>query len=645
MKRVGLSLLILAMFLVASCSGSNDSAAGKSSTNLEINFCQGNNSRTMTYQKSIPLTLPDGSVIAQGDLKPTWQYISERIGIQIVDVAVQDQKASEMVDISASTGFDNAVIFGGNSIAEDLMNYGAEGYFINLLDYLDQMPAVKDFLEKNPNVAKAITAYDGGIYHLPYVAEIDNYARVFFGRGDWVTSLLDSTDALETEDRTLEVAYEGYWDKDSANIIDIQNAAATNGVLTRDVALNTLKKYINDNYDYAKPSELYLGADAMCDIDEMVALWRVVKLSPNTLSKVSTGAVVPGTEISPYFVRKTSYRDEVLKLTNYMDGERVHGADSYSSRFYDDGNNNLIYSYAAEDFLNKLDYIQQIYAEGLIHSEFSDKSLRDTVRKSMYFSDDIEGQRQFGFMTYDWIVSSTAGSDKIQGMLPPVTTLSKAGINEFVHYVENTRAIKPDGWSISAAASEKEIKAALVLFNYLFTEEGQNAQIYSIPATRVEGESFIGPDGTAYPKFSPWLYEAAAEYKDNDIGGFMRDFMGSLLAVGYQKEMGMELQYTNENGTATWKLYNDAHVLSPSYSSENAYLRMMPPVFSLTGQDLAKLSTVSIGDAQTDSIFMYITGRDDSIKSGADIGKLYEEGGIELYESVYQGAYNRILSK
>ncbi|MDC7219955.1 MAG: hypothetical protein PQJ59_08445 [Spirochaetales bacterium] len=645
MKKIGLLLAVLAILCMTACNGTSDDAALKTASSLKINFCHGNNSRTMTYQKAVPLNLPDGTTVSQGDLKPTWQYISRQVGFEIQDVAVQDQKASEMVDICASTGFDNAVIFGGNSIAEDLMNYGAEGFFINLLDHLDEMPDVAQFLEDNPNVAKAITAYDGGIYHLPYVAEIDNYARVFFCRGDWVTSMLDSTDALEAEDRTLNVAYEGYWERSATNVIDLQNAAAKGGVLDRDTALATLIKYINDTYDYAKPSELYLGEGALYDIDELIALWRVMKLSPNTLSKVSTGEVIPGTEISPYFFRKTSYRDEIFKLANYFDGVRVHGSDSYKARFYDDGQNNVVYSYASEEFLSKVDYLKQIYSEGLIYSEFTDTSYKDLIRKTMFFSDDIDGVKQFGFMTYDWIVSTTSGSNKIIGMLPPLTTLSQAGINDFVHYVENTRAIKPDGWSISAKASEEEIHAALKLFNYLFTEEGRHAQIYSIPATRVAGESFIGPDGQAYPKFSQWLFDAAREYKNNDLGGFMRDFMGSLLAVGYQKEMGMELQYTNENGTATWKLYNENEVLSPSYSSENAYLRMMPPVFSLTGQDLAKLTTVAVGDDQTDALFKYITGSDENIKSVDDIAKLYEEGGIDLYESIYQGAYDRILGK
>ncbi len=162
------------------------------------------------------------------------------------------------------------------------------------------MPDLKAYLEANPNVAKAITAYDGGIYHLPYVAEMDNFARGFEGRKDWIEALLDSEDALEAETHTLTVAYEGYWDRNATNVVDLQNEAADNGVLNQEAALTVLKDYIAATYpDLAKPSDLYVGAGAQYDIDELVALWRVVELSPNTLSKVTTGSVVKDAQITP----------------------------------------------------------------------------------------------------------------------------------------------------------------------------------------------------------------------------------------------------------------------------------------------------------------------------------------------------------
>lgn len=645
MNKYKYTTALLGLFMVLGligCGGGSPEVADV----LEINFAMGNNARTMTYQKPNPLVLPDGSVVTQGDLKPTWQHIENSLGIDIVDVAVQDQKAAEMVDIAAATGFDQATIFGGNSIAEDLMNYGSLGYLINFKDYMDDLPDVRAYLEANPNVAKAITAFDGGIYHLPYVAEIDNYARVFAGRPAWITALLDSDAALEPETDALTVAYDGYWSRNSTNVIELQNAAARGGILDQATALRVLRDYIADTYpNLAKPSDLYLGGGSFYDIDELIALWRVVELSPNTLSKVSTGSVVADAEISPFFVRRSSYREDTLKLLNYMGGTRVHASDSYRARLFADNNGMVGYSYAEEPFLEKLEYIKDWYEEGLIHSEFADLSVKDEHRKGMYFSDNVEGQRQFGFMTYDWIASTTGGSNSIEGILPPVTTIPEAGINEFVHYIENTRAIKPDGWSISANADEASRNAALKLFNYMFSEEGDKVQVYSIPDVRVEGETFSGPDGTAYPKFDQWIFDAAGEYKNGDVSGFLRDFMGSLLPLGYQKNIGFELQYTSANGLKAWDTYTEADVLTPSYSSENIYLRMMPPVFSLTEQDLAKIGTTAVGEEQAESIFTYIIGGDAAVASAAEIGKAYADAGIDTYLEVYQVAYDRILAE
>lgn len=613
---------------------------------LNIQHAQGNNSRTMTYQKSTPMTLPDGTVVSQGDLKPTWQYIEKQLGFKISDNTVQDQKGSEMIDISAASAFKDDTVYGGQSIIEDLMNYGAQGYFLNLKDYLDKMPNFKMYLDLNPNVAKAITAYDGGIYFAPYTAEIGNYARGFEGRPAWVMALLDSTSELETETHTLNVAYEGFWDRFDVNPIAAQNAAAANGVLTRDAALAALLSHIKTNHpNLAKPSDLYLGDTAVYDMDELVALWRVIELSPNTLSKVTTGKVVEGAEISPFFPRQSKYRYDVLRLLFTLDGTRVHSSDSENARNFVDANGQMHYSYAEDDFLNKVNYLQQWYSEGLIFSEFSDLSNKDNFRKSLLFSDSVEGQRQFGFMTFDWFASTTKGTDKAHVMLPPVTTITKAGINDFVHYVENTRAIKPDGWSISAAAPKDQQNAAFMLFDYMYSEEGHLVQNYSIPAAREKGGKFIGPDGTEYPKFSQWTLDAAAEYKNGDISGFLRDFMGSLLTVGYQKEIGFELQITSKNGFKGWDLYTKMGVLTPSYDAYNQYLRMMPPVLSLNDQDNAKLGTVAVGDSQNDMIYLFISGDGSVVSSTDQIKKEYLDGGLETYISVYQAAYDRMMGK
>lgn len=647
--RITAALMFLSV--LASCAKKETEEVATSSSNevaevLNIQHAQGNNSRTMTYQKANPLTLPDGTIITQGELKPTWQYVEKQLGFKISDNTVQDQKGSEMMDIAAATSFSSDTIYGGQSIIEDFMKYGSQGYLENLKDNLDKMPHFKAYLEANPNIATAITAYDGGIYFAPYAAELGNYARAYIGRPAWVVALLDSTDELEAETHTLNVAYNGYWDRNATNVIDLQNAAANGGVLDQATALKVLKDYIVATYpNLSKPSDLYVGDTGNYDIDELVALWRVIELSPNTLSKVSTGAVVPNSEISPFFVRKSKYRYDLLRMLTAFNGTRVHSSDSENARHYVDNDGVMHYSYADEGFLDKLNYLQQWFSEGLVHSEFADLSIKDEFRKSLFFADDNEGQRQFGFMTFDWFGSTTKGSDKTFAFLPPVTTITDAGITDYVHYIENTRAIKPDGWSISSAASEPQKNAAYKLFDYMYSEEGHKAQIYSIPEATEADAVFVGPDGTEYPKFSEWTVSAAEEFKNGDISSFLRDFMGSLLTVGYQKEIGFELQVTSEHGFEGWDLYTKADVLTMSYDAESNYLRVMPPVISLTEQDVAKLGTVAVGEDQNDKLYIFITGDGSVVGSTEEIKKEYADAGIDKYLSVYQTAYDRMMGK
>ncbi len=610
---------------------------------LKLNVALGNNNRTITYNQATPMTLPDGSVVAQGELKPTWAHMQEVLGFTLLDTAVQDQKATEMIDIAAALSFSEATVYGGNSIAEKLMNYGALGYFINLNDYLEYMPNFAAYLDEYPNVAKSITAYDGGIYHVPYAAELGNYARTFNVRETWAVSLLDSTDALVDETATLDVAYEGYWDRNATNVVDLQNAAA-GGSLTRDVALETLLAYIADTYpSLAKPSDLYLGENAQYDIDELVALLRVVKLSPNTLSKVSTGEVVEGAIITPYFARKAKYREDLFRLINYFGGQRVFGSDSYAARFYTDSDGVLQFSYNEDGFLDGVDKIADMYSEGLIFSEFADLSNKDDFRKELYTKDAEEGHQQFGFMTGDWIASTTASNPDIVGVLPPVTTLD--GGSDFVHFVENTRVIKPDGWAISAASSEEEINSALTLFDYIFSADGHVLQNYGIPENLVAGETFTAPNGIEYPKFNQWLLDTATELKNGDVSGFLRDFMGSHIPIGYQKEIGFELQYTKNNGPDAWALYVGNDVKSTSYTDDNPGFRLVPPVFSMTEQDLAKLSTLAIGEDQVDQMFLYIAGASGAVSSASEISTMYADAGIDTYIEVYRTAYARMIGE
>ena len=106
---------------------------------LKINYAAGNKSRTITYNQESPLNLPDGTNVTAGMLKPVWSHLQQVLNVTVTDVTTQDQKATEMIDTASTTNFAEANIFGGNSIADDLMYYGTEGKFVNLSQMMDQV--------------------------------------------------------------------------------------------------------------------------------------------------------------------------------------------------------------------------------------------------------------------------------------------------------------------------------------------------------------------------------------------------------------------------------------------------------------------------------------------------------------------------
>ncbi len=657
MKKTLLAVGAAALSVVAL--GSCAPEDGPSTEAVTMNLAYGNEKKTLTYQVSTPITMQDGTVVSKGDLKPMWQYVEKKLGVDIQDVANQTQKSSDMMKLQATTQFKDAVIYGGNSIADDLMAKGAEGYFVRLDEHFDEMPNLKAYLDANPNIKSAITAYDGHIYHLPYVAEVDNYARMFHVRQTWVTDLLDKENPNFDTKTVEKTYYEPFYTADhprakeiegrptkktDQNIIEIMNNLPVKNGKTYAEAF---RQYIKDNYDYENPSELFLGANAAYDIDELVALFRCVQANPQYLTGKADG------ETYAYFTRQPKYREDVLRLATYFDGVRVHGSDSYESRWEYDSEGMIHYTYAKEEFYDVLTRLSDMNAEGLFYADsLNDGNSSTDLRKRLYGSDSVQDQKQFGFLTYDWTASTTADAlnEDIVAILPPVAEVN--GVWQL--YVDNSRVIKPDGWSISNAATDSQKSAAYKIFDYFFTEEGSIVQNYGVlDMVDLENE-YVGPDGISYPKFKQWVFDNAATFTKGDISNFLREVIGAQMPIGYQKEIGFEYQYTSERGLAATKLYTDAKVGYPTYEGRGIegdnpnYYRLTPPAFSLNKNQSAAIGQLQIATSTgfIEPVFNLIRFQTLGGGEGLTVPKTYEEylkyfndGGLQQYEKVYQDAY------
>lgn len=636
---------------------------------LKFNIATGNKSRTMTYNQESPLNLPDGTVVTAGMLKPMWSYLEKELNSKFSDVTLQDVKATDMIQTESTSDFSGANIYGGESIAERLMFYGTEGKFVNLTEMMDEgyMPNFKEYLSKNPDVKSAITAYDGKIYHVPYIAELNQIARTFCIREAWVTGLLDG-DGASYDQNPYTVYYKGFYvdnnrrtgenggtvtpkegtnivKKTDQNIIEIQNALE---VKNGETLTKALIQYIKDNYDYASPSELFLGEKAAYDIDEMIALMRCIKANPALLTKGKADVVWP------LFVRQSSYREDLLRLSTYFDGVKVHGADSYSARWYIDENGHIQYTYSKEGVYNVLQYLSNMEAEGLIYSDAYDLTEKTNYRSTLWGTDEGEAP-SFGFMTYDWIASSTADSlnPNTVVILPPVAKVN--GVWQY--YLDNGRAIKPDGWAISVAGStDDQIHRACAVMDYLFTEDGSRLQNYGLPMNLEEGKKYTGPDGFQYPLFTTWVYDTSNKVAKGDLSTFLRDWMGCLMPIGYQKEIGFEYQYTSERGFKGWELLQNSTTHFATYAGDGIkgdnpnYYKMVPPVFSLTSRQKEMISDSTSLDTEDIVEYMFNIIRyqaKGNAPQGAEVAKNYDDytaefkkRGLDIYEETYQAAYD-----
>lgn len=63
-------------------------------------------------------------------------------------------------------------------------DYGPKGAFVNVLDYMDQMPNLKAYLAKYPGAVYEMLSPDGGLYHVPLFREGDSTTYGFIYRED-----------------------------------------------------------------------------------------------------------------------------------------------------------------------------------------------------------------------------------------------------------------------------------------------------------------------------------------------------------------------------------------------------------------------------------------------------------------------------
>ena len=518
------------------------------------------------------MVLADGKEYRVGDLKPTWAELSNRLGIDFVDLWTGAGSAEKEFKVWQEKLGEVDMVSGSVSI---LNENGVAGKLVNIAEYLDHMPNFKAYLDANPIVRLSITGdtETGAIYFSPYFDGVNDIERMPLMRTDWVEKLLNGEgDFAAAASKNLAAAeYEPYMptsgkvtvdavnkegtaviqltkDYDKAgNIIKVMNDALAAGTVTGVEAVNMLRAYIDaayNGYYGTNRADLFIGQNAAWDADELVALLRCVVANPQTLNGTDTVQGLFSREDS-----NTQRKVDMFRFAGTLFG--VRGLESRQDYLYV-GNDGLLHDARQEEATYvAIERMNDMVKEGLISSSFVNNQAESSSTML---------EKDLGFMHYDYnqtqtILNETKLQDgeKYMAVMVPVARWNDGTGETYMRFTESWRSVKTDGWAISLAGvgdDTDKLHAALAIIDYAYSKEGQILMSYGpdeFIAKNADGSlKMFNFNGQEWPVISDATYKELWDRENGNYTNYARHYIGSTLS--FAKSQSFEYQCTHVVG-------------------------------------------------------------------------------------------------
>jgi putative aldouronate transport system substrate-binding protein len=401
------------------------------------------------------------------------------------------------------------------------------------------------------------------------------------------------------------------------SIIAKQNALVTGTNTANGGALAVqLRNYIDSTYRTAtggseagerffgdERSQLFIGANAAYDPDELVALLRAIRA--NTGYLMSDGAranayrnpdrtgVWETAPIVPFFPR-SSNNDRNLDLFRLATIWGVRGLESRYEMMFLHNDNTILDARTQANTMHGLLNLHNLYREHLILQDYSNHNPADSATEGLGGGDHRQRlmTQNLGFMTYDfaqttlvfndpavsWAATNVPGYE-FRPILPPFTTWTNPGnagtdteaatVRSLTRFTDSWRGVKNDGsWAVlrgntTGAPTDVQIRA-MQMMDYLWHPDGARLMGFG-PDAYLQWETIAGVDasyeaaaanpaghrvrtfayaGQQWPVMGAHIRTTMGSMSSGNYTNHYRRVLGGTFPIGYVKEQAMEIQFT-----------------------------------------------------------------------------------------------------
>lgn len=183
---------------LAACGKQTEQTGGAGTADTAAPSAAGESGEVVVNETGYPITSEEITVTAAGPMPSgceDWTQLAVideyagRLGIRL-DCEFYETDWETQLTLKVAGDELPDMLVGCSMNVSDVNEWGGEGYFLDLSEYLDQMPNLKAYFEKYPELEAYCTTSDGHIYGLPKlrVDMTDRLTRSFINK-QWLDNL------------------------------------------------------------------------------------------------------------------------------------------------------------------------------------------------------------------------------------------------------------------------------------------------------------------------------------------------------------------------------------------------------------------------------------------------------------------------